>query len=261
MKTFELPALSYAYNAMEPFIDAKTMEIHHLRHHQAYVDNLNKAIAGIERSDELSLADLMKGISNLPVTIRNNGGGHYNHSFFWKQLIAPIAAEYPPEQQAELNEQHSKFWKQLIAPIPGKYSQEQLAELTKQYVGEPIPALKYTPATKPQPKLLAAIESAFGSLEAFKEKFAEAAAGRFGSGWVWLIVSADDNKLTITSTANQDNPLMVLPEIITGSPVIALDVWEHAYYLKYQNKRPSYVTAFWNVLDWAKAEQNYLAAL
>jgi Fe-Mn family superoxide dismutase len=233
MNIFKLPELPYTYDALEPFIDAKTMEIHHSKHHQAYVDNLNKVLAGIEPAEELTLEELMKGISKLPLAVRNNGGGHYNHSFFWKQLIAPV---------------------------PSTYNAEQLAELNKQQVAVHVPTSLPTPATKPLPKLLADIENSFGSLEIFKLKFAEAAAARFGSGWVWLIVSNDDKKLTITSTPNQDNPLMDLPEIIAGVPVIALDVWEHAYYLKYQNKRPDYVTAFWNLLNWEKAEQNYLAA-
>jgi superoxide dismutase, Fe-Mn family len=189
---FTLPALPYAYDALEPHIDAKTMEIHHSKHHQAYVNNLN---AAIEKAPELagkSLDDLMRGINSVPesvrTAVRNNGGGHWNHSAFWE----------------------------LMAPNAGK---------------EPTGALSD------------AIKSAFGDFAKFKEQFAAAGAGRFGSGWAWLI--NDGGKLSITSTPNQDNPLMDGKRAILG-----LDVWEHAYYLKYQNKRPDYIAAWWNVVNW-----------
>ena len=189
---FTLPNLPYAYDALEPHIDAKTMEIHHTKHHQAYVNNLN---AAIEKAPELqgkSLDELMTGINSVPeavrTAVRNNGGGHWNHSLFWE----------------------------LMAPGKG---------------GEP------------SGKLADAIRSAFGDYTKFKEQFAAAAAGRFGSGWAWLV--NDGGKLSITSTPNQDNPLMDGKTAILG-----LDVWEHAYYLKYQNKRPDYIAAWWNVVDW-----------
>ena len=191
---FTLPALPYAFDALEPHIDARTMEIHHGKHHQAYVNNLN---AAIEKAPELqgkSLDDLMRGINSVPdsvrTAVRNNGGGHWNHSLFW----------------------------QLMAPKAG---------------GEP------------GGKLADAIKSSFGDFAKFKEQFAAAAAGRFGSGWAWLIDDGN-GKLSITSTPNQDNPLMDGKKAILG-----LDVWEHAYYLKYQNRRPDYVTAWWNVVDWS----------
>ena len=189
---FTLPKLPYAYDALEPHIDARTMEIHHTKHHQAYVNNLN---AAIEKAPELqgkSLDELMKGINTVPesvrTAVRNNGGGHWNHSMFWE----------------------------IMGPGKG---------------GEP------------SGKLGDAIKSAFGDFSKFKEQFAAAAAGRFGSGWAWLV--NDGGKLSITSTPNQDNPLMDGKKAILG-----LDVWEHAYYLKYQNKRPDYVTAWWNVVNW-----------
>ena len=191
---FTLPALPYAFDALEPHIDARTMEIHHGKHHQAYVNNLN---AAIEKAPELqgkSLDDLMRGINSVPesvrTAVRNNGGGHWNHSLFW----------------------------QLMAPNGG---------------GEP------------SGKLADAIKSSFGDFAKFKEQFAAAAAGRFGSGWAWL-TDDGNGKLSITSTPNQDNPLMEGKKAILG-----LDVWEHAYYLKYQNRRPDYVTAWWNVVDWS----------
>ncbi|HTJ21966.1 MAG TPA: superoxide dismutase [Gemmatimonadaceae bacterium] len=189
---FTLPALPYAYDALEPHIDARTMEIHHTKHHQAYVNNLN---AAIEKAPELankSLDDLMRGVNSLPeavrTAVRNNGGGHWNHSLFW----------------------------QLMGPGKG---------------GEPRGALAD------------AIRQSFGDFSKFKEQFAAAGAGRFGSGWAWLV--ADGGKLSITSTPNQDNVLMDGKTAILG-----LDVWEHAYYLKYQNRRPEYITAWWNVVDW-----------
>jgi Fe-Mn family superoxide dismutase len=196
---FTLPALPYANDALEPHIDAKTMEIHHTKHHQAYVNNLN---AAIEKAPELankSLDDLMRGINSVPeavrTAVRNNGGGHWNHSLFW----------------------------QLMGPGKG---------------GEPTG------------KLADAIKSAFGDFAKFKEQFAAAGAGRFGSGWAWLI--NDGGKLSITSTPNQDNPLMEGKTAILG-----LDVWEHAYYLKYQNRRPDYITAWWNVVNWDAVAQRF----
>ena len=203
---YELPALPYAPTALEPHIDAKTMEIHHGKHHNAYVTNLNNALKDHADLAAKSLDDLIKNLAAVPEGIRgpvrNNGGGHWNHSFFWK-LMKPAAE------------------------------------------GAPIG------------KLAEAITADFGSFAAFQEKFAAAAAGRFGSGWAWLTVK--DGKLAISSTANQDNPLM--PESGTsGTPVLALDVWEHAYYLNYQNRRPDYVKAWWNVVNWAQAEENFAAA-
>lgn len=188
---FELPKLAYAYNALEPHIDARTMEIHHTKHHQAYITNLNNAIAGTD-AEKLSVEEICKNISKYPVAVRNNGGGHYNHTLFWT-LMAPNAGGNP--------------------------------------TGE----------------LASAIDAAFGSLDEFKKQFAAAGAGRFGSGWAWLIVK--DGKLAISSTPNQDNPLMDVAEV-KGTPILALDVWEHAYYLNYQNRRPDYITAFWNVVNW-----------
>lgn len=189
---FELPKLDYAYNALEPNIDALTMEIHHTKHHAAYTNNLNAALEGTPNAGK-SIEELLAGISKLSVAIRNNGGGYYNHNLFWK----------------------------VIGPNGGG---------------------------KPSGDLLAAIEKNFGSFDAFKEEFAKAAATRFGSGWAWLVKQAD-GKLVITSTPNQDNPLMDIAEV-KGTPILALDVWEHAYYLKYQNRRPDYISAFWNVVNW-----------
>jgi Fe-Mn family superoxide dismutase len=189
---FTLPALNYAFDALEPHIDARTMEIHHDKHHAAYVTNLNAAVTGTPMGG-LTLEALMANISTLPMPVRNNGGGHWNHSFFWT----------------------------LLSPNGG---------------GAPTGALA------------AAIDAAFGSFDGFKTQFAQAAATRFGSGWAWLSVGAD-GKLFISSTPNQDNPLMDVAEH-KGRPILGLDVWEHAYYLHYQNRRPDYVGAFWNVVDW-----------
>jgi superoxide dismutase, Fe-Mn family len=189
---FELPALPYAFNALEPNIDARTMEIHHGKHHQAYVTNLNNALAGTD-GEKLSIEEICKNISKYPVAVRNNGGGHYNHSLFWT-LMTPNA-----------------------------------------------------PAG-PSGKLLDAINAAFGNFNDFKTKFATAGTTRFGSGWAWLVKTAD-GKLEISSTPNQDNPLMDVAEV-KGTPLLALDVWEHAYYLNYQNRRPDYINAFWNVINW-----------
>lgn len=198
---FTLPALPYPKEALEPHIDAQTMEIHHGKHHQAYVDNLNKAIEGTEHADK-SLEDLIKSAGSISPAVRNNGGGHWNHSFFWE----------------------------IIGPNEG---------------GEPTGALSE------------AINEAFGSFEAFKEQFNDAGAKRFGSGWAWLIVK--DGKLEVTSTPNQDNPLMDVAEV-KGTPILGVDVWEHAYYLKYQNRRPEYLKAFWNVVKWNKVSELFEAA-
>lgn len=195
---FELPKLPYAYNALEPHIDARTMEIHYTKHHQAYVTNLNNAIAGTD-AEKLSIEEICKNISKYPVAVRNNGGGHYNHSLFWT-LMAPNAGGQP--------------------------------------TGE----------------LATAIDAAFGSFDEFKKLFATAGTTRFGSGWAWLIVK--DGKLVISSTPNQDNPLMDVAEV-KGTPVLGIDVWEHAYYLNYQNRRPDYITAFWNVINWAEVTKLY----
>ncbi|MFM8564756.1 MAG: superoxide dismutase [Bacteroidota bacterium] len=198
---FTLPNLPYAHNALEPHVDALTMEIHHGKHHQAYVNNLNAAIEGTPMAGK-SLEDLMKQHSDVPA-VRNNGGGHYNHSMFWT----------------------------LMSPNGG---------------GLPTGALA------------ADITATFGSFDAFKEAFAKAAATRFGSGWAWLCVNTA-GKLEICSTANQDNPLM--PSVgCAGTPILGLDVWEHAYYLKYQNRRPDYVSAFFNVINWAEVASRYAAA-
>lgn len=189
---FTLPALPYASNALEPHIDARTMEIHHGKHHNAYVTNLNNAIAGSD-AEKLSIEDICKNISKYPVAVRNNGGGHYNHSMFWT----------------------------ILGPNAGG---------------------------KPSGAISDAINGAFGSFDEFKTQFAAAAAGRFGSGWAWLVVDSS-KKMKITSTPNQDNPLMDVAET-KGTPILGLDVWEHAYYLNYQNRRPDYIAAFWNVVNW-----------
>lgn len=198
---FTLDPLPYANNALEPHFDALTMEIHHDRHHQAYVTNLNNAVAGTDLEGK-SLEDLLASISSAPAAVRNNGGGHWNHAFFWKTLSANGGG----------------------APV---------GELAK------------------------AIDAKFGSFDAFKEEFKKAATTRFGSGWAWLVVAGGE--LAVTSTPNQDNPLMDVAEV-KGTPILGLDVWEHAYYLKYQNKRPDYIDAYWNVVDWAAADAAYVAA-
>lgn len=199
---FTLPALPYAFNALEPHIDARTMEIHHGKHHNAYVTNLNNAIAGTD-AEKLSIEEICASISKYPVAVRNNGGGHYNHSLFWN-IMGPNAGGAPTGALAD------------------------------------------------------AINAAFGSFDEFKTKFAAAGAGRFGSGWAWLIVDGS-KKLQITSTANQDNPLMDIAEV-KGTPVLGLDVWEHAYYLNYQNRRPDYIGAFWSVVNWAEVAKRFEAA-
>lgn len=200
---FTLPELPYAKDALEPHIDKLTMEIHHDKHHGGYVKNLNAALNGTVLAS-LSLEDILAKVTAKEAAIRNNAGGHYNHSLFWTVLS------------------------------PQK--------------------------TTPSAKLSAAINSAFGSLEAFQTKFGDAAKGVFGSGWAWLIVG-QDKKLAVTSTPNQDNPLMKGLVKETGTPILGLDVWEHAYYLKHQNKRPDYIAAFWDVVNWAEVEKRYEAAL
>lgn len=198
---FKLPELTYSYNALEPWIDAATMEIHHSKHHNAYVTNLNKALEG-NPAMEWSLEKLMAEISKFPAAVRNNGGGHFNHSLFWK----------------------------IMAPNQGKGPTGELAD---------------------------AINSAFGTFDKFKEAFSTAGATRFGSGWAWLV--KQDGKLAVGSTANQDNPLMDVSEL-KGTPLLGLDVWEHAYYLKYQNKRPDYIAAWWNAVNWDEVSALYKKA-
>jgi len=198
---FTLPPLPYAPDALEPYIDAQTMQIHHDKHHQAYVDNLNKAIAGTENENK-SLEELIASAGTISPAVRNNGGGHWNHSFFWPMLAA--------------------------------------------HTGE-----------GPSGALSEAINATFGSLDALKEKVNAAGATRFGSGWAWLI--SRDGKLEVTSTPNQDNPLMDVAEV-KGKPILGIDVWEHAYYLKYQNRRPEYLGAVWNVINWKKVAENFEAA-
>lgn len=199
---FELEALPYAADALEPHIDKTTMEIHHDKHHQAYVDNLNKAIAGTD-AEQLSLLDIIKNVSKYSAAVRNNGGGHYNHSLFWK-VLGPNAGGAPTGELAE------------------------------------------------------AVNAAFGSFDELKKQLQAAGATRFGSGWAWLIVGAD-GKLAVTSTPNQDNPLMDVAEV-KGTPILGIDVWEHAYYLKFQNKRPAYLEEIFNVINWDAVAQNYAAA-
>ncbi|MGK2933812.1 MAG: superoxide dismutase [Gemmatimonadaceae bacterium] len=202
-----LPSLPYDFGALEPHIDAKTMEIHHGKHHQAYVTKLNEALEKAPDLANKSLDELMQSLDKAPdavkAAIRNNGGGHWNHSFFW----------------------------QLMRPAPG---------------GKPASGADF----QAQQILMDAVNSSFGDLEKFKEQFAAAGVARFGSGWVWLV--RDGDKLSITSTPNQDNPLMEGKRAILG-----LDVWEHAYYLKYQNKRPDYIAAWWNVVNWDAVTKNF----
>ena len=201
---FTLPALPYSYDALEPYIDKMTMEIHHDKHHKAYVDNLNKAIGESKdaKLGTMTLSEILATVSKYPVAIRNNAGGHYNHSMFWTILDSDAS-------------------------------------------------------DKPSGELELALNKKYGSIEKFKEEFNNAAKTRFGSGWAWLIVNKK-GELLVTSTANQDNPLMdVVPAEEKGYPVIGLDVWEHAYYLKYQNKRPDYITAFWNAINWKEVSKRY----
>jgi len=199
---FTLPSLPYDFNALEPHIDARTMEIHHDKHHAAYVNNLNAALQGTEHENK-SLEELFANISKLPPAVRNNGGGHWNHTMFWE----------------------------IMGPKSGEPSNE----------------------------LASKIESTFGSMDEMKKQFAQAATTRFGSGWAWLSVDADQN-LFISSTPNQDNPLMDVAEK-KGHPLLGLDVWEHAYYLHYQNRRPDYITAWWNLVNWKEIDKRYQSAL
>jgi Fe-Mn family superoxide dismutase len=198
---FTLAPLPYAHEALEPHIDTLTMQIHHGKHHQAYVDNLNKAIAGTENESK-SIEELVKHAGSISAAVRNNGGGHWNHTFFWESL----------------------------APNTGGTPSGELAD---------------------------AINAAFGSFDEFKTKLATAGVTRFGSGWAWLIVK--EGKLEIVSTPNQDNPLMDVAEV-KGTPILGVDVWEHAYYLKYQNRRPDYLAAIWNVINWSKIAERFAAA-
>ena len=199
---FVLDPLPYPSDSLEPNIDKQTMEIHHDKHHNAYVTNLNNAIAGTEMESK-SIDDILANISKAPIAVRNNGGGHYNHTLFWNTISGNGGGE-------------------------------------------------------PTGTLAEAINTKFGSFDTFKEEFTKAATTRFGSGWAWLIVTSE-GELAVTSTPNQDNPLMDIAEM-KGFPVIGLDVWEHAYYLKYQNKRPDYIAAYFNVIDWAAAEKRYQQA-
>ena len=199
---FELPKLPYALDALEPHFDAQTMEIHHSKHHQAYVTNLNNALAGTDMASQ-DLESILHNIATAPVAVRNNGGGHWNHSLFWT-VLSPSGGGQPTGTVAEQ------------------------------------------------------INTTFGSYDKFKEEFTKAATTRFGSGWAWLCKQADGS-LQICSTANQDNPLM--PDTgCTGMPVLGLDVWEHSYYLKYQNRRPDYVAAFFNLINWDEVSRRYQAA-
>jgi Fe-Mn family superoxide dismutase len=203
--SYQLPSLPYAPNALEPHFDARTMEIHHGKHHQTYIDKLNAALENQPELKSLSIDELISDISRIPENIRNavrnNGGGHANHSFFWESL----------------------------SPNGGG---------------------------QPGPRLQSSIDQSFGSLDDLKQKFTEAALTRFGSGWAWLIKTEDGN-LSVSSTPNQDSPLMKGIADVCGTPILGLDVWEHAYYLNYQNRRPDYVAAFWNVIDWSKAEERF----
>lgn len=196
----QLPSLPFEYDALEPFIDAQTMEIHHSRHHQGYVTKFNRAVADTAHEDS-PIEDVLAEASALPSAIRNNGGGHYNHSLFWK-MLTPEGKNMPDGALAE------------------------------------------------------AIDKTFGSFRAFRKQFSETASSRFGSGWAWLIVNPKDKELAITSMPNQDNPLMDVADT-RGIPILGLDVWEHAYYLNYQNKRDDYIDAFWKVVDWDAVEKNY----
>jgi Fe-Mn family superoxide dismutase len=199
---FTLPPLPYAYDALEPTIDAATMTLHHTKHHQAYVDKLNEGVSEDPGLEGKSLEEILAGISGQPKKIRNNGGGHWNHGFFWETMK------------------------------PG--------------------------GSRPAGRLAEAIDETFGSFEAFKGKFNEAGVGQFGSGWVWLMMVGEGGDLAITSTPNQDNPLMD-DAPVKGTPLLGNDVWEHAYYLKYNNRRPEYLAAWWQVVDWEKVAERYEA--
>ncbi len=196
--SFKLPTLSYAYNALEPYIDARTMEIHYEKHHGAYTNNLNGAVQGTALENK-TIEELLAGVSSLPVVVRNNGGGYYNHNLYW-EIMAPGGAKTP------------------------------------------------------EGELLKAINNSFGSVQNFKDAFAKAALTRFGSGWAWLVRQGDS--LVVSSTPNQDNPLMDVAEV-KGTPILGIDVWEHAYYLNYQNRRPDYVDAFWNVINWDEVAKRF----
>ncbi|MEA2106239.1 MAG: superoxide dismutase [Bacteroidota bacterium] len=196
---FKLPNLSYSYDALEPYIDARTMEIHHTKHHGGYTNKLNDAIKGTPIENQ-SIEEILKKVSKHPTAVRNNGGGYYNHKLFWD----------------------------IMSPEGG---------------GEP------------SGKLMDTIKKDFGSFDKFKEEFNQAAATRFGSGWAWLM--NQNGKLVIASTPNQDNPLMDISEV-KGTPILGLDVWEHAYYLKYQNRRPEYIDAFWSIVDWNKVKKRFV---
>jgi Fe-Mn family superoxide dismutase len=195
---FELPKLSYDYTALEPHIDARTMEIHHTKHHAGYTNNLNNAIAGSALEGK-TIEEILKGVSEHSAAVRNNGGGYYNHNLYW-EIMAPGGA------------------------------------------------------SSPEGELLDAINESFGSVENFREAFIQAALTRFGSGWAWLVLQ--NNKLVVSSTPNQDNPLMDVAEV-QGTPVLGVDVWEHAYYLHYQNRRPDYVNAFWNLINWDEVARRF----
>jgi Fe-Mn family superoxide dismutase len=202
---FTLPELPYAYDALEPVIDAETMELHHSRHHQTFVDNLNEAVAEGTLADDLTVEAIVAAAGTYPDTIRNNAGGHWNHSFFW-QIMAPTGEGGAPSEE-----------------------------------------------------LLAAIEAVYGSLQSFQEAFEEAGANQFGSGWVWLIIN-DSDELEITTTPNQDNPLMDVAEV-QGTPILGNDVWEHAYYLTYNNRRAEYLSSWWDVVNWEEVSAHYSEAL
>jgi len=202
-QTYTLPKLKYAYNALESSIDSTTMSIHHSKHHQTYITNLNKAITGT-KADSIGLTELLLTASSRSEVIRNNAGGHYNHSLFWEILT--------PKKE-----------------------------------------------TKPSEELMKAIESNFKNLDSLKKVINKAASSRFGSGWAWLIVTPD-NRLVVSSTPNQDNPLMDITKD-RGIPILGIDVWEHAYYLKYQNKRADYLSAIWNIIDWDEISRKYTNAI
>ncbi len=195
---FELPKLSYDYTALEPHIDARTMEIHHTKHHAGYTNNLNNAVSGSPLEGK-SIEEILKGVSGHSTAVRNNGGGYYNHNLYWEVMA------------------------------PG---------------GSP----------NPEGELLDAINESFDSVENFREAFVQAALTRFGSGWAWLVLQ--NNKLVVSSTPNQDNPLMDVADV-QGTPVLGIDVWEHAYYLNYQNRRPDYVNAFWNLINWDEVARRF----
>ncbi len=207
LMSFTLPDLPYAFDALEPYVDARTMEIHHDKHHAGYVAKLNAAIEGRAELDGMCIGTLCRNLQSVPedirAAVRNNGGGHYNHSLFWS-IMGPATGEAPSGD------------------------------------------------------LAAAIDSSFGSFDAFKEQFAAAAATRFGSGWAWLTLH--NGELKICSTANQDNPLMAIDDCCGGTPILGLDVWEHAYYLHYQNRRPDYINAWWNIVNWTAVAERFANA-